>query len=115
MRKPTFSATGELDLPEDEAGEFEPTLVHLATGEPESMITSQPQPEGGSRTESDELGYRYIVQPGDTFPHIAQRFTEAGVPVTVADIRIANNLHDFKLVVGQVLFIPINQPRSGRN
>ncbi len=90
------SKAGESEESTDTAGRE----VAQAGGFSESAA---PQPS------SDELGYRYIVHAGDTFSSIARRFTEAGVPITTADIRAANSLQSYRLMVGQALWIPLHK------
>lgn len=65
------------------------------------------------RSDSDttaELGYEYVVKPGDTLYAIIQAYREAGINVTLSDVLKANpGLNPNRLQVGQKIFIP--QPK----
>ena len=57
-----------------------------------------------------ELGYEYVVKPGDTLYAIIQAYREEGINVTLSDVLKANpGLNPNRLQVGQKIFIP--QPK----
>lgn len=53
-----------------------------------------------------EVGFEHVVEPGQSLWAIAKAYQDAGVKVTVEDIRRANNLTSNSLRAGQKLFIP---------
>jgi LysM repeat protein len=57
-------------------------------------------------TAAKEEGFEHIVEPGQSLWAIAKAYQDAGVKVSVDDIRRANNLKDNTLRSGQKLFIP---------
>lgn len=108
LTKPSLPPA-ELELAEAKSTEDKPEESSEIAGR-EAVPAGELSPAVAPQPSSDELGYRYIVHAGDTFSGIARRFTEAGVPVTAADIRSANNLQSYRLMVGQALWIPV--PRN---
>jgi LysM repeat protein len=57
-------------------------------------------------TAAKEEGFEHTVEPGQSLWAIAKAYQDAGVKVSVDDIRRANNLKDNTLRSGQKLFIP---------
>ncbi|NJK90902.1 MAG: LysM peptidoglycan-binding domain-containing protein [Blastochloris sp.] len=67
-----------------------------------------PRPEAPPKTEgAKQEGYEYEVKTGDSLWAISKAYQDAGVKVSVDDIRQANNMdRSQNLRAGQKLFIP---------
>ncbi|MFQ3670294.1 MAG: LysM peptidoglycan-binding domain-containing protein [Verrucomicrobiia bacterium] len=77
----------------------------------ENKATSTPAPPPPAATPKNpapvEEGFEHVVARGETLWAITQAYRQAGVAVTMDDIRAANGLKDGQpLRVGQKLFIP---------
>lgn len=66
---------------------------------------STARPAGGAP--ATEVGYEYVVKPGDTLHAIIQAYREQGIPVSLSQVLQANpGLNPNRLQVGQKIFIP---------
>jgi LysM repeat protein len=64
-----------------------------------------PRPTPPSPAPKEE-GFEHTVEAGQSLWAIAKAYQDAGVKVSIDDIRRANNLKDNTLRTGQKLFIP---------
>lgn len=92
------------------AAEREALLKEVSAIVASGSKTPPPKPASPSpapaRSASTEEGFEHTVEPGQSLWAIAKAYQDAGVNVTVEDIRRANNLKDNTLRAGQKLFIP---------
>jgi len=84
------------------------SLVANKSSGSSTAATSTVQQEKPS-SQAKEQGYEYEVKAGDSLWAIAKAFQDAGVKVSVDEIRKANNMGKSQdLRVGQKLFVPKN-------
>ena len=78
-------------------------LVLLLSG----VVSAQTQAPG---TSVEVTHIEHEVQPGDTLWAIAAGYTEPGEDVrrTIHDISVASGLDSSNLLVGEILFIPVD-------
>lgn len=77
--------------------------------EREQRRRPSPAPAQGSAP-AQEIGYEYVVKPGDTLSAIIQAYREQGINVSMAQVLKANpGLNPNRLQVGQKIFIPAPQ------
>ncbi|MCS7090795.1 MAG: LysM peptidoglycan-binding domain-containing protein [Verrucomicrobiota bacterium] len=80
--------------------EERPSVIRSASGTKTSTVA-----------QSAEVGYEYVVKPGDTLHAILQAYREQGIQVSLTQVLQANpGLNPNRLQVGQKIFIPAPQP-----
>lgn len=77
----------------------------LVAGSPRKPAAAPAAP-APTAPKAREEGYEHVVESGQSLWAIAKAYQDAGVKVSVDDIRAANNLKDNNLRTGQKLFIP---------
>lgn len=101
-------------LSQQQAKEREALLKEVAKLVAEAKTSAPPPPASSPSTGSSarpapkvEEGFEHVVARGETLWAITQAYRQAGVSVTMDEIRAANNLKEGQaLRVGQKLFIP---------
>ncbi len=87
-----------------------PTAGRPPRNPPSDPPPSTDNPGGGSRpppNNGPQLGFDYIIKPGDALSIIVQKHRKEGVMVTAQSIKEANPTVDWdRLQIGKKLFIP---------
>lgn len=71
-----------------------------------SIVASAPKSVPAAPPAAHEQGFEHIVESGQSLWAIAKAYQDAGIQVSIEDIRRANGLKDNTLRTGQKLFIP---------